>query len=144
VAALDLHRRIADAMEPEAEPEEAEAEDEDVKRSPSFKVIRSLIQGIINQRPGNRVEGRDEMWDLDDEERQWMSRMVDRAQRAFVEADNNLEPILPDAERPPQANDPDPLIRATHRYPCGLWVNLETRRMVLRKIYDKAPGHAKI
>ena len=84
------------------------------------------------------------MWALGEEERKWMSRMVDRAQGAFIEADNNLEPILPDAERPPLANDPDPLVRATHRYPCGMWISAETRRLILRKVFEKAPGHAKI
>ena len=73
-----------------------------------------------------------------------MSRMVDRAQGAFIEADNNLEPILPDAVRPPLANDPDPLVRATHRYPCGLWISQEIRRLVLRKVFEKVPNHAKI
>ena len=38
VAALDLHRRIADAMQPEAEPEEepddVRAEDEEIRGSP--------------------------------------------------------------------------------------------------------------
>ena len=70
--------------------------------------------------------------------------MVDRAQGAFIEAVNNLEPILPDAVRPPLANDPDPLVRAAHRYPCGLWISPDTRRLVLRKVFEKVPGHAKI
>ena len=88
-------------------------------------MIRGLIQGMVDQRPGNNADGRGEMWALGEEERQWMSRMVDRAQAAFIEADNNLEPILPDPKRPPLASDPDPLIRATYRYPCGLWVNAD-------------------
>ena len=106
-------------------------------------MIRSLIQGMLNQRPGNRVDGRDEMWDLGDEERQWISRMVDRVQSTFTEVENNLQSILPDAERPPRANDPDPLVRATNRYPCVMWVSLETRRLILRKVFEKAPAHAK-
>ena len=88
---------------------------------------------MLNQRPGYRADDRGEMWDLGDEERLWMSRMVDRAQGPFTEADNNLEPILQDAERSPLANDPDPLVRATHRYPCGMLISPETRRLILNK-----------
>ena len=40
-------------------------------------------------------------------------------------------------------NDPDPLIKATFRYPCGMWVSPETRRLVLRKVFEKAHTHAK-
>jgi hypothetical protein len=148
VAALDLHRRIADAMQAEAgheeEPGDARAEDEEIRGSPQFKVIRSLIQLMLNQRPGISADDRGAMMDLEDEERIWVREMVDRAQGAFIEAENNLEPILPDAGLPPLANDPDPLVRATHRYPCGLWISLETRRRVLRKVFEKVPGHAKI
>jgi hypothetical protein len=34
---------------------------------------------MIDQRPGNEEADRGEMWDLEDEEREWISRMVDRA-----------------------------------------------------------------
>ena len=41
-------------------------------------MLRGLVRGMIDQRPGNEAEGRGEMWDLEDEEREWISRMVDR------------------------------------------------------------------
>jgi len=90
---------------------------------------------MIDQRPGNEEADRGEMWDLEDEEREWISRMVDRAQRAFIEADNNLESVLPDAVRPPLASDPDPLIRAIYRYPCSLWFSTEMEQAILRKVF---------
>ena len=99
---------------------------------------------MLNQRPGIRADDRGAVLDLEDEERIWVREMVDRAQGAFTEAEDNLEPILPDAVRPPLANDPDPLVRETHRYPCGMWISIETRRLVLRKVFEKAPGHARI
>jgi len=98
---------------------------------------------MIDQRPGNEEADRGEMWDLEDEEREWISRMVDRAQRAFIEADNNLESVLPDAVRPPLASDPDPLIRAIYRYPCSLWFSTEMEQTILRKVFEKVPTHAK-
>ena len=99
---------------------------------------------MVDQRPGNNADDRGEMWALGEEERKWMSRMVDRAQGVFVEADNNLEPILPDAERPILASDPDPIVRATHRYPCSLWISPERGRLILRRVFEKAPSHDKI
>ena len=65
VAALDLHRRIADAMQPEAEleeePDDTRAEEEEIRGSPQFRVIRSLIQLMLNQRPGIRADDRGAM-----------------------------------------------------------------------------------
>ena len=107
-------------------------------------MIRNLTHIMLYQRPGISSDDRGVVEDLEDDERTWTSNLVNRAQGAFIEADNNLEPILPDAVRPPLANDPDPLVRATHRYPCGLWISPETRRLVLRKVFEKAPNHAKI
>ena len=59
--------------------------------------MRSLNEGMIRQRPEYRESDRDEIWDLGDEARLWMSRMVDTVNSLFPEANNTYVPVIPDA-----------------------------------------------
>ena len=97
--ALDLHRRIEDANAVDHEAEEAieEEADEEIRRSPQFQVMMSLNEGMIRQRPEYRECDRDEMWDLGDEARLLMSRMVDTVNSLFPGASDTYAPIIPDA-----------------------------------------------
>ena len=52
---------------------------------------------MVRQRPEYREGNRDEMWDLGDEARVWMSRMVDTVNSLFPEANIAYVPVIPDA-----------------------------------------------
>jgi hypothetical protein len=105
-------------------------------------VIRSLIDGMARQRPEHEGGDRDEMWDLDDQARTWMSRLGPLVNSLLPEARIAFIPVIPDALQPRLVGATD-IQRAAYWYPLTLRHTPEIRRQVLRMVYDRVPSHAR-
>ena len=90
-----------------------------MRRTPQFQVIRSLIDGMARQRPEQEEGGRNEMWDLDDQARTWMSRLGLLVNSLMPEARIAFIPVVPDALHPRLVGATD-VQRAAYWYPLTL------------------------
>ena len=83
-------------------------------------MIRSLIDGMARQRPEHEEGGRDEMWDLDEQARTWMSRLGLLVNSLMPEARIAYVPVIPDAQRQPRLVGATDIQRAAYWYPLNL------------------------
>jgi len=105
-------------------------------------VIRSLIDGMARQRPEHEGGDRDEMWDLDDQARTWMSRLGPLVNSLMPEARIAFIPVIPDALQPRLVGATDTQ-RAAYWYPLTLRHTPEIRWQVLRMVFERVPSHAR-
>jgi hypothetical protein len=131
-----VHRRIVNAIQDNF--------DEEEKEKPKDQASRWVRVSLETQRPDVSESSIRAQVDLGEQDEAWMRQVVERAQSGFIEtgAPEALDQVE-DEVVPPGGNVADDLQRATYKYGTVMRYSMETRQLILSRVFEQAPSHAR-